>query len=60
MTNERLKFSAEDGATMVEYAVMLALIVAVCIGSISLVGGGTFNFWNNNSNQLNTAFSSGS
>jgi pilus assembly protein Flp/PilA len=28
----------EDGPTAVEYAVMLALIIVVCIGAISLVG----------------------
>ena len=29
----------EDGPTAVEYAVMLALIVVVCIGAISVLGG---------------------
>jgi pilus assembly protein Flp/PilA len=29
---------SEDGPTAVEYAVMLALIVVVCIGGVSLVG----------------------
>jgi pilus assembly protein Flp/PilA len=29
---------SEDGPTAVEYAVMLALIVIVCIGSIRAVG----------------------
>jgi pilus assembly protein Flp/PilA len=36
----------EDGPTAVEYAVMLALIVVVCINAISLLGSnanGTFN-----------------
>ena len=28
----------EDGPTAVEYAVMLALIIVVCIGAIQLVG----------------------
>jgi pilus assembly protein Flp/PilA len=28
----------EDGATMVEYALMLALIAIVCIGAVSLIG----------------------
>jgi pilus assembly protein Flp/PilA len=28
----------EDGPTAVEYAVMLALIIAVCIGAISALG----------------------
>jgi pilus assembly protein Flp/PilA len=29
---------AEDGPTAVEYAVMLALIIVVCIGSIAILG----------------------
>lgn len=29
---------AEDGPTAVEYAVMLALIIVVCLGSITLLG----------------------
>ncbi len=29
----------EDGPTVVEYSVMLALIVAVCLVAIGLVGG---------------------
>jgi pilus assembly protein Flp/PilA len=37
---------AEDGPTAVEYAVMLALIIVVCIGAITTLGNnakGTFN-----------------
>ena len=30
----------EEGATMVEYALMLALIAVVCIGAVTLVGTG--------------------
>ena len=36
---------AEDGPTAVEYAVMLALIIVVCIGAITTLGtraSGTF------------------
>jgi len=29
----------EEGATMVEYALMLALIAVVCIAVVTLVGG---------------------
>ena len=36
----RLILSA-DGATMVEYAVMLALIAFVCIALIASIGSGT-------------------
>lgn len=31
-------FKDEDGATMVEYALMLALIAIICIVAVSLVG----------------------
>jgi pilus assembly protein Flp/PilA len=37
---------AEDGPTAVEYAVMLALIIVVCIAAITTLGSnasGTFN-----------------
>ena len=40
-------FREEDGPTAVEYAVMLALIVIVCIAAIGAVGqsaNGTFEF----------------
>jgi pilus assembly protein Flp/PilA len=33
-----LFLSAEDGPTAVEYAVMLALIIVVCIGAITTLG----------------------
>ena len=43
-TKHLLKFlKAEDGPTAVEYAVMLALIIVVCIGAITTLG--------NNANQ---------
>jgi pilus assembly protein Flp/PilA len=28
----------EEGATMVEYALMVALIAAVCVGAVTLIG----------------------
>ena len=39
----------EDGPTAVEYAVMLALIIVVCIAAISALGSNasnTFGFYN--------------
>ena len=33
-------FKDEEGATMVEYALMLALIAIVCIGVVTAVGTG--------------------
>ena len=38
----------EDGATMVEYGLMLALIAAVCVGAVTIIGTGS-----------NAAFSNG-
>ena len=45
--------SAEDGPTAVEYAVMLALIIVVCIAAISTLGSNASNTFSNVS--LNTA-----
>ena len=45
-TTVRRFLKAEDGPTAVEYAVMLALIIAVCLGAIGLIGtnaNATFN-----------------
>ena len=40
MTKNIVKFlKREDGPTAVEYAVMLALIVVVCIAAITAIGG---------------------
>ena len=44
---------AEDGPTAVEYAVMLALIVVVCIGAIATLGGNANKVFSNVA--LNTA-----
>jgi pilus assembly protein Flp/PilA len=33
-------FKDEDGATMVEYALMVALVAVVCIGAVGLLGTG--------------------
>lgn len=37
----------ERGASLVEYALLLALVVVVAIGALVLVGGGTSNLLNN-------------
>jgi pilus assembly protein Flp/PilA len=37
---------AEDGPTAVEYAVMLALIIVVCIGAITTLGQNANNTFN--------------
>jgi len=38
---------AEDGPTAVEYAVMLALIIVVCIGAVTTLGGNSSNTFSN-------------
>jgi len=48
----------ESGPTAVEYAVMLALIVVVCITAITSLGSGAANTFSNVA--LNTAASAGS
>ena len=45
----------EDGPTAVEYAVMLALIIVVCIGAISTLGANSKTTFQNVA--LNTAAS---
>ena len=49
--------AGESGTTSVEYAVMLALIIAVCIAAIAAVGGSNGNMWADNSAQIQIATS---
>lgn len=42
----------EEGATMVEYGLMLALIAAVCITAVSLVGTNASTMFNSISGLL--------
>ena len=51
-------FIEEDGPTAVEYAVMLALIVVVCITAITTLGGNANKVFSNVA--LNTAAGSSS
>ena len=46
---------AEDGPTAVEYAVMLALIIVVCIAAITLLGNAAKNTFNSVGNTINTS-----
>ena len=48
---------SEDGPTAVEYAVMLALIVVVCIAAITALGTNTNKTFNTVSNIIATAAS---
>ena len=43
---------SEDGPTAVEYAVMLALIIMVCMVSIQTLGSNTKTSFNNLANSL--------
>jgi len=45
----------ESGATAVEYAVMLGLIIIACIASISLFGNTTQAIWGRNTGSITTA-----
>ena len=47
----------EDGPTAVEYAVMLALIIVVCIAAISALGSNSSNTFNYVANKVNTTSS---
>lgn len=46
----------ENGATAVEYAVMLAMIVMVCLAAITSVGQQTARLWGSNDTGLMSAF----
>lgn len=43
---------SEDGPTAVEYAVMLAMIVMVCIGSVKLMANRTADSFDDSAGQL--------
>lgn len=54
--NKIQKFlKSEDGPTAVEYAVMLALIVIVCLASIQAIGTQANSTFTNINNSLKTA-----
>ena len=46
---------AEDGPTAVEYAVMLALIIVVCIAAITTLGKNANTTFSNVANSIGTA-----
>lgn len=47
--------AGEEGATSVEYAVMLFLIVGACIAAITTVGGESNNMWISNDVEITNA-----
>jgi pilus assembly protein Flp/PilA len=50
----------EDGPTAVEYAVMLALIIVVCIAAVTTLGSNASNTFSNASLNIAAGVSSGS
>jgi len=54
----RRLFEDENGPTTVEYAVLLALIVAVCVGSVQALSSATGESFNASSNAISTAIGS--
>lgn len=46
----------EDGPTAVEYAVMLALIIVVCIVAIGSLGTTASSLWGSNESNLDIAW----
>ena len=51
-------FRDESGPTAVEYAVMLALIICVCLGAVGFFGSTASGSWNDTSNKLGTSMGS--
>lgn len=49
---------SETGATAVEYAVLLALIAGVCIGSVGVLSGAAAASFDDSATQLSGAFGS--
>jgi pilus assembly protein Flp/PilA len=47
---------SDDGTTAVEYAVMLALIVGLCVTSISFFGGAAGGSWQDTCGKLSAVF----
>ena len=50
--------SDESGPTAVEYGVMLALIVAVCIGAVNAMANATADSFDTSANEIAGAFAS--
>jgi len=49
----RARMDEERGASLVEYALLVALIAVVCIAAISLLGGSAATKFSNVANSLN-------
>ena len=52
LTKKLVRFlRAEDGPTAVEYAVMIALVIAICIAAITTIGTKTGSSYTNTGNR---------
>jgi len=49
--------ASEEGPTAVEYAVMLALIIAACLTAVATVGESTSSSFGNARDKINSAVS---
>ena len=49
----RARCSTDDGASLVEYALLVALIAVVCIAAITLLGGNASDKFSTAANSLN-------
>lgn len=60
MTSIIFRFVAEeDGVTAVEYAVMLALIIAACLTAVAAVGESASGSFSNSRDRINDAVNTG-
>ncbi len=59
-TRIRTFFNGEEAVTTVEYAVMLALIIALAIAGIGTVGGGNSDLWDGNADKIEASMNHGS
>jgi len=50
--------SSDDGATAIEYAVMLSLIAGVCIASVLVMSNAAGQSFNDSASQLSSAMGS--
>ena len=48
-------FKDEEGATMVEYALMLALIAIICIGAVTAIGNNAAAVFQGSAGELTVA-----
>lgn len=55
LTHVKQFLASEDGPTAVEYAVMLALIIVVCLTAISAIGTNASATFNTIANSLGTS-----